>query len=485
VRRTTAALGAVAVAVAALAAPATASAHGLVQRESLPIPQWLFGWAAAVVLVASFFGLAVLWPKPRLERPAWRALPGGRVLGSRAWDVLLGLTGVALLVAVVVAGYAGGGTALDNLAPTFVLITFWVGLVFASILLGDVFALLSPWRAVGRATGWIVRRATGRAPRHAAYPERLGRWPAAVVLLVFTWIELVSGWGDAPATLVTAALGYTALTLAGQAVFGVETWTRRGEGFAVYYNLFSRLSAWERRDERSGDERAARGRVLGVRPPLGGLPRLHRPPGTVAFVVVMIGTVTFDGLSQGPAWRSVQGHVVDLFTGLGVDVVSAPKYAATAGLLAAVALIGGFYVVGIAGARSVGGEHDERTLRRAFVHSLVPIAAAYVAAHYVSFFLYEGQAILYLASDPFGQGWDLLGTASRGIDYSLLPGDATWYMQVAFVIAGHVAALVLAHDRALSLYGDARLALRSQYWMLAVMVGFTSLALWLLAQAGT
>jgi hypothetical protein len=114
----------------------------------------------------------------------------------------------------------------------------------------------------------------------------------------------------------------------------------------------------------------------------------------------------------------------------------------------------------------------------------VPIAAAYVAAHYVSFFLYEGQAILYLASDPFGQGWDLLGTATRGIDYSLLPQDATWYMQVAFVIAGHVAALVLAHDRALSLYGDAKLALRSQYWMLAVMVGFTSLALWLLAQAG-
>jgi hypothetical protein len=483
VRRSTAALGAVAA--AALAAPATASAHGLVQRESLPIPQWLFGWAAAVVLVASFFGLAVLWPKPRLERASWRPLPGGGALGSRAWDVLLGLLGVALLAAVVVAGYTGGGTALDNLAPTFLLITFWVGLVFASILFGDLFALLSPWRAVGRATGWIVLRVTGRAPRHLAYPEALGRWPAAFALLVFTWIELVSGWGDAPATLVTAALGYTVLTLVAQAVFGVETWTRRGEGFAVYYHLFSRLSVWERR-ERSGGERGAPGRpILGVRPPLGGLPRLDRPPGTVAFVVVMIGTVTFDGLSQGPAWRSLQGHVVDLFTGLGTDGLTAPKYAATAGLVAAVALVGGFYALGIAGARSVGGEHDERTLRRAFVHSLVPIAAAYVAAHYVSFFIYEGQAILYLASDPFGQGWDLLGTATRGIDYSLLPSAATWYMQVAFVIAGHVAALVLAHDRALSLYGDAKLALRSQYWMLAVMVGFTSLALWLLAQAGT
>jgi hypothetical protein len=51
------------------------------------------------------------------------------------------------------------------------------------------------------------------------------------------------------------------------------------------------------------------------------------------------------------------------------------------------------------------------------------------------------------------------------------------------VVAGHVAALVLAHDRALSLYPESQLAVRSQYWMLAVMVGFTTLALWLLAAA--
>jgi hypothetical protein len=463
-----------AAAVAALAAPAVAGAHGLVQRESLPIPQWLFGWAAAVVLVVSFFGLAVLWPRPRLETASWRPLPAGRALGSAAWDVLLGLVGVALLVIVVLAGYVAGGTALDNLAPTFVLITFWVGLVFASVLLGDLFGLLSPWRALGRATGWAVRRVTGRAPRHAAYPERLGRWPGALVILVFTWIELVSGWGDAPATLVSAALGYTVLTLIAQAVFGVETWTRHGEGFAVYYNLFSRLSIWERRD-----------RTLGVRPPLAGLPPLQRPPGTVAFVLVMIGTVTFDGLSQGPAWRSLSGHLVDLFTTLGAAPLTAPKLASTVGLLVTAGLIAGFYRLGISGMRSIGGKLDEAQLRSAFVHTLVPIAAVYVAAHYFTFLIFEGQAILYLASDPFGQGWDLLGTATRGIDYGLLSNDSTWYFQVGFVVCGHVAGLILAHDRALALYGQAKPAVRSQYWMLAVMVGFTSLALWLLAQAGT
>jgi hypothetical protein len=131
----------------------------------------------------------------------------------------------------------------------------------------------------------------------------------------------------------------------------------------------------------------------------------------------------------------------------------------------------------------VGGSLDEAQLRRRFVHTLVPIAMVYVAAHYLTYLLFQGQAMAYLASDPIGRGWDLFGTASSAIDYSLISQDGTWYAQVAFVVAGHVAALVLAHDRALSLYARAETAVRSQYWMLGVMVGFTTLALWLLAQA--
>lgn len=449
----------------ALVAPASASAHGLVQRSNLPIPEWLFGWGAAIVLVISFVALAALWPRPRLEHPPWRALPGGAVLGSRPVEVLCGAIGVALFVIVVLAGYLGSGTALDNLAPTFILITFWVGLVFASAIFGDVFRAFSPWRALGR-----VLPSEGLRP----YPERLGRWPAAAGLLMFTWIELASGWGEQPALLVTAALGYTVLTLIAQIVWGVESWTRYGETFAVYYNLFSRISPFETRD-----------RVVGARPPLGGLPRLDPVTGTVALISVMIGTVTFDGLSQGRLWKDLAIDLTDVVTSLGIPITDAPKVVSTIGLVVCVALVALFYRAGIAGARSVGGDIGTEELRHKFVHSLVPIAMVYVAAHYLTFLLFEGQAIRYLASDPFGQGWDLFGTASAAIDYSLLSQNGAWYAQVAFVVLGHVAALILAHDRALVLYDDPRLAVRSQYWMLAVMVGFTTLALWLLAQAGT
>src|SRR5918999_1735280 len=153
---------------AVLAVPATASAHGLVRRSSLPIPEWLFGWAAAAVLVISFAALALLWPKPRLEQTAWRPLPWGigRLIGSRAMEVLCGTVGVALLVAVILAGYLVEDTSLNNFAPTFVMIIFWVGLVFASILFGDIFKAFSPWRALGRLL----------PSRERAYPERLGSW---------------------------------------------------------------------------------------------------------------------------------------------------------------------------------------------------------------------------------------------------------------------------------------------------------------------
>ena len=162
------------------------------------------------------------------------------------------------------------------------------------------------------------------------------------------------------------------------------------------------------------------------------------------------------------------------------------------GLTASVLIIYGFYCLGVAGARSVGGNLSAARLRATFVHSLVPIALAYTAAHYLTLLLYQGQALVriswpplgFLASNPLGEdGTDIFGTASEAINYGIIGATTTWYYQVAFVVLGHVAALILAHDRALAIYDDPKLAVRSQYWMLVVMVGFTSLALWLLAQS--
>src|SRR4051812_10229547 len=172
-RRLAAAL--TALAAAALLMPAGASAHGLVGRQDLPIPRWLFAWGAAVVLVISFVALAVLWPKPRLEEAVER-----RVLRVPAvLEPICGLIGVAAFAGMVYAGYAGTQTATANVEPTVIYVLFWVGLPFASALFGDVFAPFNPWRATARFVSWVARRVAGdRLPAPMAYPAWLGRWPA-------------------------------------------------------------------------------------------------------------------------------------------------------------------------------------------------------------------------------------------------------------------------------------------------------------------
>jgi hypothetical protein len=445
-------------------------AHGLVGRSDLPIPEWLFGWAAAIVLIVSFVALAVLWPTPRLEDGGFRPLPAalGRVLTSRAVEILCGAIGVFLLGLTIYAGFAGVQAATTNWAPTFIYVIVWVGLVPVSVLFGDVFRAFNPWRAIGRATGWLVGRFSGSTPAPLPYPERLGRWPAAIGLAAFAWMELVYSDGDSPEQLAIAASVYTVLTCIGMALYGVDRWIDRGEAFSVYFGLFARISPFERRD-----------RQIGLRRPLSGLGKLDPIPGTVPVLAVMIGGVTFDGAAEGDLWGSIAPELTDFFGSLGLEPARAIEAAFTVGLIAAIVLVGAFYRLGMAGAKGVGGGFSTTELARRFVHTLVPIAAAYVLAHYWTLLLYQGQAIGYLAVDPLGNDPNL----ERTIDYGVIGATAAWYWQVGFVVGGHCLALASAHDRALALYRQAKLAVRSQYWMLVIMIGFTSLALWLLSQA--
>jgi hypothetical protein len=448
---------------AAAALPAPAIAHGLVgERTDLPIPTWLFGYAAAFVLGASFALLSALWPKPRLQEPRQRPL--FRI--PRVADVVCGGLGIAAFATVVYAGLAGTETARANLAPTSIYVVFWVGVPVLSVLFGDVFRAFNPWRALAVALSAPFR---GRSRSTRPYPERLGYWPVVAGIAAFGWVEL--GYTrETPQTLAILALAYAAIQLAGMAAFGIEAWSRRGDAFAVYFGMFARLSVFERREDG----------VLCLRPLLSGAPSWPVLPGAVTLLAVAIGITTFDGLSNGPLWASVSPDLRDLFGG-GTGGV---ELASTLGLLVCVGVIAGVYRLGVEGMRTVGRGHDARELAGRFVHSLIPIAFAYLLAHYFSLLVYDGQAIGYLISDPLGDGSDLFGTADKGIDYTVISSTAIWYVQVVALVAGHVAGLVLAHDRALAIYEKAREATRSQYWMLVVMVGFTSLGLWLLSAIG-
>jgi hypothetical protein len=450
-------------------------AHGVGGRADLPIPEELFAWAAVIVLVVSFLALASLWPRPRLEDGGpFRPFPEplARVLLSRPVDIACGAIGVVLLAVTVWSGLRGQQTPATNFATVFVFVVFWVGLVPVSLVFGDVFRAFNPWRAIGRAVAWVAQTAArGPVPAPLAYPERLGHWPAAAGLLAFVILELVASNGDRPENVAIATLIYSAATFVGMALYGVERWCDRGEAFSVYFNLFSRIAPVGVRDGR-----------LGLRRVLSGLAGLRPGPGTVALLGVMIGSVSFDGLKEKTQWREISPDLSDFFGSLGLSPEKALEAAFLTGLIAAILIVLAFFRLGIAGVRSIGGGMSTMRLERSFVHSLVPIALAYVVAHYLTLVLIEGQRIFYLFSDPLGEGTDYFGTAGYQVDLGVIGANATWYWQVGFVVAGHVAALASAHDRAIALYDEARLAVRSQYWMLVVMAGFTTLALWLLAQ---
>ena len=437
-------------------------AHGIGTVDDLPVPAWLFYYGAALVLIFSFVALGVLWKEPLLGRAREGPLPRGlqRVIRARAMRIGLGALSFGLLLFVVAAALVGRDSPTLNLAPSFVYVAFWLGLPLLSFLLGDVWRVLNPWRAAADALAWAADRAKLGWRPPLTYPERTGYWPAAALLTAFVALELAYTEPDSPRAVGIAALVYSWITWTGAAAFGRQAWFENGDGFSAYFGLFARMAPFTARN----------GGEVVRRAPLGGLVRTDERPGTVALIAVVLGSVAFDGLSRTNWWED-RTHTAGDAAEIAINLLGLAACLAFAALtyLAAVAVAG----------RLAGGRRD---LRNAFVGSLVPIAFAYLVAHYFSLFVLQGQYLYPLASDPFGRGWDLFGSADFVPDLTIITPEVTWYVQVAALVVGHVLGLVLAHDRALSLFPSIRSALRAQYAMLGLMVLYTVGGMWILSR---
>jgi hypothetical protein len=439
-------------------------AHGLGGRVDLPLPAWMFGYGAAAAVVVSFAALALFWPTARLEHGT-----GGRAVaatGSPPVRILAGAArwaALALFVVVLVAAAIGDDSSRTNLAPVVVYIVLWVGVFFASGLMGDVWRVLSPFDTLAAGLDRlrsrpVVGSAEADDDEDGEAADR-GYWPAAAGLLAFVWVELVYPERARPRALFVLMAAYTLVVLAAAARHGRQ-WLRRGEPFAALFGVVAHAAPLH-----TGDD----GR-LRVRPPFVGLAQLEWRPGLEALVLIALGSTTYDGVTRTQSW-------VDLTGDLGGNVAT---LAGTAGLLWSILAVSLAYVGAmIVAARLVKGGFGSDDLRASFVHSLVPIVVAYAVAHYFSLLVLEGQAAIALASDPLGRGWDLFGTASRVVDFTLVSPRTVAYVQCGAIVAGHVAGVVVAHDRALALF-DKQDATRSQYPLLAVMVLFTVGGLFLL-----
>jgi hypothetical protein len=448
-------------------------AHGIGGVRDLPVPESFFFTAAAIVLVVSFALLGLLWRRPLLEEHAdGRALPErlSAILQSGAVRVVLQVVSVGLFVLTLATALFGTTVELLNFAPTFVYVIFWLGVPLLSILFGNVWRALSPWRALADWSVWLLEL-TGREARPVLeWSERLGRYPGAAALFSFVALELANPRPAYPRTLAIAIALYSYWALAGMAVYGRDAWTRHGEGFAVAFEFLSRIAPFAVRQ----------GRVV-IRWPFTGLGGAIHGRGALVFVAVMLGSTSFDGFERTAKWQNLLNDIrIDLADSPQRTVDLATTFVNLGGLVLFVSGVALTYLAAVTVARVL--VRGQRSLVPDFVLSLVPISAAYLVAHYFSLFVIQGQFVITLASDPFGRGWDLFGTRDFAPNLAIVAPNKVWYVQVGALVVGHVAGLAIAHDRAVAVFDRRRDALRSQYSMLALMVLYTVGGLWLLSR---
>ena len=488
--------------------PATATpayAHGFGERYDLPVPLWLYvaGAGAAVAFSFVIIGFFLrrtpgLGDYPRLNLLRWRA---GRVLVNSPLIALVKLASVFVFGVVIAAGLIGDSEPTDNLAPTLIWVIWWVGTAYVSALVGNVWALVNPWKITFQGAETLYRRldSQGRLSFNLPYPKRLGVWPGVTLFLVFAWAEIVYSGSAEPVNIARMALVYSVITWGGMLLFGVEQWLRHGEAFSLAFGLLARFAPTELRvastevcDSCAVRCRDQAGRCvncaycfsrsatehweLNLRPYAAGLLAQERVSLSVmVFVLLLLSTVTFDGFTATPTWADIQGSIL--------TVVPSLTATSSLGLIVFPALFLGVYLLFSAFMAGAGGNKlPVQDIAQAFVYSLIPIALAYHLAHFLSFLLIQGQLIIPLASDPFGFGWNLFGTTDFRVDITVVNARFAWFTAAGAVVLGHIIAVYSAHVIALRSLRDRRAALMSQYPMLALMVGYTMVSLWILAQ---
>jgi hypothetical protein len=420
---------------------------------------------AGCALVISFLVLAFLWRTPRLTgATSGRLLPVwvGTMVDSAVLLVLLRVLGL------VVAGYTAwaalaGADSSNNPSLGVFYIYVWVGLVPLSLLLGNVWPLLSPMRTIHL----LVSRGLGSPPDQGliAYPSWLGYWPAAVGLFTFVWTELVNPQADQVSTVVTWCAVYAAVMLIGSALFG-DHFLSRADPFEAWFGLVAKLSPWGRRDV-DGQRRVV------LRNPIDNLDTVDPDPGLVALVSVLLGSTAYDSFSTSIFWLRTTS----------VPGVIHPTVLDTAVLLGFILLV--MVTVSVASVIGAGLPWPERrTLPRQMAHSLVPIGVGYIFAHYLTLLLETGQAYVVFLSDPLVTGEaDYLGTADWTVVYFLsLRPTLLATLKVGFVLTGHILAVIAAHDRAVKILPE-RSQVSGQLAMLALMLFYTVGGLLLLFNA--
>lgn len=453
----------------ALAGAGPALAHGSERGFVLLLPTGYYMVGGALAVAASFLLIALV-PVGRVKRLAAARIRLGSLPALS--PVPSSLLAFAVMLLLLAAGIYGSRDPLENPLPLAVWTVWWVGVTLLHAAFGNLWFFINPWSGPYRIAEKLLAGRIGRFP----YPYRLGYWPAVLLFFAFAWMELVYPAPDDPERLAVAAGCYWLFAFAGMLLFGEQVWVRRAEPFSIFLRLVAGLSPLILERIAAGRTRLALGwpgTALLEREPL--------PLSGVLFVLLTLSSVSFDGLSKTFWWLALGG----------INPLEYPGRSAvvdrnTIGLLLAFAALAICYWAAVRLGWILGRTRAAFTAALGtLVYSIIPISIAFHFSHYLTAFLVNWQYALIAASDPFGTGLDLFGLGHPHVTTSFLNTYGgvrlIWNLQTAVIVAGHIAAIVLAHLLALRHFGDGRSAARSQLPLAALMVLYTLFGLWLLS----
>jgi len=474
-------------------APIPAAAHALGGVFTLPVPLGLYLVAAGATVAVSFI-VAVLIVRPGGAVPSYPSMPLSAALASRSLAVLQ-VIGLAWWLGTILLGLV-----VDPISPipaVLFWIGIWVGLPIVTVLIGNPWPSLSPFRTLFSGLERVAKLVGfDKLDAGLSYPARVGRWPAAVLLVAAVWAELVLPDRTSPTTIAVLLGGYTVVTVLGMILFGRIAWLRNAELFEVYLGWFGRVGPIGRRVV---EQRTCEGcseecdpahcvdcpecavaaepgeRRPELRPWFAGLTEVGRAGWSdAAFIVLVLSGVTYDGLQEtAPFGLAMNGLFNVLLPVIGpLNTVLVVQTLLLVGLW--LAFLAAFVLASWVTLRM----HDPGqtppplgSVVGAYASTLLPIAGGYFIAHYLTLLIQGVAWIPTLVADP-------LSTVAPPLDW--IPISAVWYLSVGAIVIGHVAAVVLAHRRALR--DSASRPILAGLPLVLLMIGYTVLSLWIIAQ---
>tara|TARA_B000000477_G_scaffold122129_1_gene125679 strand:+ start:2280 stop:3524 length:1245 start_codon:yes stop_codon:yes gene_type:complete len=403
--------------------------HGIINVGDLPIPFDIVLNAAVLVVVLTFVFLKVSWKES--------ILTSKESLFSTKQSLTGKLFGLLILLFLTVPGLINNEPAKTSISPLILWIFLWVAVPVLGLFFGDLYAKFNPLAII------VNREGVSQNVYFASF-----------LFLGLTWFELVWNKPGNPRHIgVVFLILLTVVTILQK--FYKKT-IIEVDPLLLLHHLYSKM------------------RITNKSPVfktlLNNISNLAQLKGMEYFILLMIGTVTYDGLRETTFWFNLFGSQ------------TYETFFSTVAFLLMNLLIIVFYRFACFFAIRVSGEKlDLNDISLKFGHTMLPIAFAYHVTHYLSLLLFEFQTVLYRLNDPFGFGWNLFNIQEPVVDYFIEP-IVLWIIMVIVTLAGHMLSVVLAHDLSVKLFGHQK-SDKTQYIFLFITVALTLQALFVLSVA--